>query len=245
MFLKAVKKLTADVVIKYMQQELFHTYGVPETIFSENGSQCKAEAFQKLLRECKTSHTLTAVHSPQANASERVNRSIIAAIRSYIKPDQRDWDEHLSSICCASRSSAHSGIGSTPYYMVFGQQLISSGATYKLLRTLGLLEDKSATFSREDSLDLVREKARVVIQKQNDKNERIYNIRSRETNFSVGQEVFRRNFKQSSFQTGYNAKLGPAFLKARIRSKIGSACYELEDLQGRVIGRYHAKDRKE
>ena len=137
-YLKAVKKLTADVVIKYMQQELFHTYGVPETIFSDNGSQFRAEAFQKFLRESKITHTLTAVHSPQANASERVNRSIIAAIRSYVKPDQKDWDENLSSICCALRSSVHSGLGSTPYYMVFGQQLISSGATCKFVERLQL-----------------------------------------------------------------------------------------------------------
>ncbi|XP_041564840.1 uncharacterized protein LOC121467484 [Drosophila elegans] len=37
-FLKAVKKLKTDVVIKYMQQDLFHTFGVPETIVSDNGS---------------------------------------------------------------------------------------------------------------------------------------------------------------------------------------------------------------
>nr|XP_041630567.1 uncharacterized protein K02A2.6-like [Drosophila kikkawai] len=37
-FLKAVKKLSAEVVVKYLQQELSHTYGVPETIISDNGS---------------------------------------------------------------------------------------------------------------------------------------------------------------------------------------------------------------
>jgi len=48
-FLKAVKKMTADVVVKYLQQELFHTFGVPETIVSDNGPQFKSEPFQKLL----------------------------------------------------------------------------------------------------------------------------------------------------------------------------------------------------
>jgi len=42
-FLKAVKKFTAEVVIKYLQQDLFHTFGVPETIMSDNGSQFRAE----------------------------------------------------------------------------------------------------------------------------------------------------------------------------------------------------------
>jgi len=87
-FLKAVKKMTADVVVKYLQQELFHTFGVPETIVSDNGSQFRSEPFQKLLNQHKISHSLTAVYAPQANASERVNRSVIATIRSYIREIQ-------------------------------------------------------------------------------------------------------------------------------------------------------------
>ncbi|XP_033237657.1 uncharacterized protein [Drosophila pseudoobscura] len=241
-FLKAVKKLTADVVVKYMQQDLFHAFGVPETIVSDNGTQFKSEAFQKLLREYKVSHTLTALYAPQANASERVNRSVIAAIRSYVREDQKDWDEHLSSICCALRSAVHASLNATPYYMVFGQHFITSGATYKLLRALRVMDDRSAVFSREDSLDLVRSKALEVMKKQNDKNERQYNLRARDISYNVGQEVFRRNFRQSNFQSGYSAKLGPAFLKARVKKKIGQAYYELEDLQGRYVGRFHAKD---
>jgi len=49
-----VSKLTADVVVKYLQQDLVHTFGVPETIVSDNGSQFKSEEFQKLLREFLT-----------------------------------------------------------------------------------------------------------------------------------------------------------------------------------------------
>jgi len=74
---------------------------------------------------------------------------------------------------------------------------------------------------------------------------RQYNLRSRPVSYEEGQEIFRRNFRQSNFQAGYNAKLGPAFIKARVKRKIGQAYYDLEDLQGRYIGRYHAKDMKQ
>lgn len=74
------------------------------------------------------------------------------------------------------------------------------------------------------------------------KRERTYNLRSREFSYVPGQENFRRNFKQSCFQTGYNAKLGLSFVKARVRKKVGNSYYELEDLQGRSLGIYHAKD---
>ncbi|XP_044573282.1 uncharacterized protein K02A2.6-like [Drosophila ananassae] len=239
---RAVKKLTADVVLKYLEEDLFHTFGFPESIVSDNGSQFRSEKFQGMLRSHRITHTLTAVHAPQANASERVNRSVIAGIRAYIRSDQKDWDENLSKISCALRSATHSGLGSTTYYMVFGQQMITSGATYSLLRKLAMLEDKAATFSREDSLEVIRKKAAETLGKQHERNQRHYNLRAREVSYKVGQEVYRRNFKQSCFQAGYNAKLAPLFVKARVRRKIAGSIYELEDLNGKLVGRYHGKD---
>ncbi|KAH8263884.1 hypothetical protein KR038_009156 [Drosophila bunnanda] len=110
------------------------------------------------------------------------------------------------------------------------------------LRSLRSFMDLCVCFSRQDSFDIVREKACKRMLEKHSENEKKYNLRSREVSYAVGQEVFRRNFKQSSFQTGYNAKFGPSFVKARVRKKLGSTYYELEDLQGKPIGTYHAKD---
>jgi len=75
-------------------------------------------------------------------------------------------------------------------------------------------------------------------------NERQYNLKARVVNFVEGQEVFRRNFKQSNFAEGYNAKLGPRFLKARVREKLGDTYYALEDMQGKFLAKYHDKDNR-
>jgi len=241
LFLKPVKKINASVVIKYLEGELFMTFGVPETVVSDNGSQFRSEAFQKLMKSYEISH-MTAVHSPQANASERVNRSVISAIRAYLRPDQKDWDEYLNRICCALRTSIHASLGTTPYYMAFGQYMVTSGSTYSLLRRLNMLDDRSLMFNRQASFEIIRGEATKQMQKAHDRNEKRYNLRSRDVSYAEGQEVFRSNFKQSCFQTGYNAKFGPSFVKARVRRKLGRSYYELEDLQGRLLGNYHAKD---
>jgi len=70
------------------------------------------------MQQYGVTHTLTAVHTPQANASERVNRSVISAIWAYLRPDQKDWEEYLSSICCALRSSVHASIGTSPHLLL-------------------------------------------------------------------------------------------------------------------------------
>lgn len=105
-----------------------------------------------------------------------------------------------------------------------------------------MLEDRSVRYDRNDSRDIMARRAADLMNRQHIRNERVYNLRSREVSYTVGQEIFRRNFKQSNFEQGYNAKLAPAFLKARIRKKIGNSYYELEDLKGNSVGTYHAKD---
>lgn len=37
-------------------------------------------------------HLFTALYFSHGNASERVNRFLIAAIQAYVSPDQCDWD---------------------------------------------------------------------------------------------------------------------------------------------------------
>jgi len=67
-----------------------------------------------MVSDHQISHALTATFSRQANASEKVNRLVIAAIQSYVRADQKDGDEPLSNICGALRSAVHSAIGTTP-----------------------------------------------------------------------------------------------------------------------------------
>jgi len=130
-FLKPVRKIDTSGVIQYLEGELIMAYGAPETVVSDNGSQFR--------QQYGITHTLTAMHSPQANASERVNCSVIAEIRAYLRPDQKDWDEYLSRICCTLRSSVHASLETSPYYMVFGQHMITSGSMYSLLRRGGFV----------------------------------------------------------------------------------------------------------
>ncbi|XP_052858248.1 uncharacterized protein LOC128266019 [Drosophila gunungcola] len=71
--------LKADVVIKYMQQDLFHTFGVPETIVSDKGSQFKSEAFQKFLRE----------NNPKTQPVKSAKAGTSFFLQCAVKPPQR------------------------------------------------------------------------------------------------------------------------------------------------------------
>lgn len=78
--LKPLRTGSADSIISYLRHEIFHGFGVPEVIHSDNGKQFVSHQMEALLAEYGTRQMLNAVYFPQENASERVNRSILAAI---------------------------------------------------------------------------------------------------------------------------------------------------------------------
>lgn len=97
-FLKAMREATTNKVIDFMKNEIFFKFGVPEVVHSDNGCQFTAKNFENFLKIFKIQHMKTAIYSPQSNASERVNQSVLSAIRAYLKEDHRDWDLYLSEV---------------------------------------------------------------------------------------------------------------------------------------------------
>ncbi|KAH8307499.1 hypothetical protein KR044_008580 [Drosophila immigrans] len=126
-------------------------------------------------------------------------------------------------------------------YALFGFNMINHGSDYKLLKQLSLLEE-SPLLTPRDQLQLLREDIKNNSRAAYERNATQYNLRSKPVSFKEGQEVFKRNFYLSNFSNNFNKKLGPQFTKCRIKKKVGTAYYILENLQGKEIGTYHAKD---
>lgn len=240
-----LKKFNTAPIKEFLQDHIFFTYGVPRCIVSDNGVQFKSSDFNAWLTSLGVKHIYTALYSPQSNASERVNRSLIAGIRAFLSDNHTEWDLHIYSISCALRNAYHQSIGCSPYFALYGFDMATHGKHYDLLKNFHLLGESVNILGRTDQLNLIRKEIKANIAKAYDQNERQYNLRTREISFKVGQEVFRRNFSQSNFSKQLNAKLNPQWLKSRVKAKLGSSYYVLEDLQGREMGTYHTKDIKQ
>ncbi|KAL7737895.1 hypothetical protein ACLKA6_006270 [Drosophila palustris] len=174
---------------------------------------------------------------------ERVNRSVLAAIRAYLDTDHQEWDLYLPEIEVALRNSVHTATGVTPFFALFGQHLMLNGAQYALGRKLkSLCEHEFASLGRADRQRLIQEKIQKQLHAAYERSSLRYNERARELHLTPGQEVFRRNFSLSNFSKAYNAKFARKFLKARVVRSVGSNMYELEDEQGRPVGVFHSKD---
>lgn len=192
-FLQPLRKFTAERICEYIEKHVFYTFGTPETILTDNGSQFKSGYFRAFLTKFGVKQICTAIYSPQANASERVNRSILAAIRAYIGSDHTNWDINIDAISASLRSSIHRSTGYSPYFLCFGQNMIANGQDYELLRNLNSLSDDVA-IKTVDKLQIARQQAKKKISESHAVNARAYNLRSRVIHLKVGDIVFARSF---------------------------------------------------
>jgi transposase InsO family protein len=241
-FLQPLKKFTSSKICEFLEN-VFYTFGVPETVLTDNGSQFKSGYFKAFLTQFGVSQICTAIYSPQANASERLNRSVLAAIRAYIGKEHINWDMNLNEINASIRANIHRSTGYSPYYLCFGQNMMLNGQDYELLRKLNMLSDDT-TLKRPDVMQLARAKAKVNIDHTHDINARRYNLRSRSLRLKVGDVVYARNFAQSSAAKNFSSKLAPVFVKASVVKQLSPAYYELQNEAGKKLGVYHLKDIK-
>ncbi|XP_061399083.1 uncharacterized protein LOC133334777 [Musca vetustissima] len=76
-FLKAMREATASDVVKFIIEDIYRKFGVPETVHSDNGAQFISKTFKDMIETYGINYIQTAPYAPQSNASERVNQSVL------------------------------------------------------------------------------------------------------------------------------------------------------------------------
>lgn len=242
--LKTLTKATATKVASILREEIFDVYGVPETVFTDNGVQFVGKEMKALLKEFGINHMTTAFYSPQANASERVNRSILAAIRAYIDKNKHTaWDAHISQIASALRTSVHQSTKYSPYFSVFGYHKIDHADSYKLLREIDSIDSNEIEIiNTNDRLTLIHDQIRSNLRKAYEKFSHHYNLRSKLREFQPGQVVYVRQHPLSDAVKKYSAKFADKFAKGFIKSREGNVNYVVVDENDKIMGKFHTKD---
>jgi len=241
--LKPLRTATSGHLCEFIENQIFNRFSVPEIITTDNGNQFRAKQFQALLEKYGVHHNRTPIYSPQCNASERVNRTIIAAIRMYIADSHSNWDIYIQEIAAAIRNCIHSSTSFPPFFLVFGQYMTLHGSDYKLRRLLDKVDDNYLHInSKPDRLNAVKEKVILYLKTAYEKSAHTYNLRSRNRNLEIGQKVFVRCFVQSDAANKFASKLHHKFMPAIVEEKVGNVAYKIKDKSDKPLGLYHLKD---
>lgn len=248
--LQPLRKATASAIVKFIENDVFLMFGVPQIIMCDNGPQFIGGVFQKLIERYKVQKVwYNAAYHPQVNPVERTNRVITTAIRCYIKENHRLWDTEIYKIAHAIRNAVHEVTGFTPSFLNFGRTVPCHGDYYGKLTDLRReevsLENREQLVKDVNQLSPLYQEIVGKLNQAYERNKRQYNLRKRPLRFKKGDVVWKRNTVVSDASKSFAKKLAPKFLKAKVSEVTGSVTYRLVDLNGRNLGVWHIKDLKE
>ncbi|KAJ8980355.1 hypothetical protein NQ317_019242 [Molorchus minor] len=246
--LHPMRTATASNVVKFVENNVFLVFGVPQFIIADNGSQFAGMKFKQLVDKYQVQKIwFNAVYHPQCNFIERINRTIGTSIRSYIV-EHKEWDRNLFSIQQAINTAKHESTGYAPAFLNFARYVLTSGKFYgEIDSTEGmslLPKDRKELVSDFSELQEIFLDVKKRLNKAYSKNVKYYDLRKRNEKFSLGDKVWRKNKVLSDASVKFLAKLAPKYVLSVVRKCISNTVYELADVGSDYVGTWHIKDLK-
>lgn len=238
--LHPMRSASTQSTVKCLNDHIFLLFGTPRYVISDNGPQFTSIIYKKFLVAHGVTSWYTSRYHPQANATEAANKTAEGAIRSYLKDaiNHKDWDVHIAEIACAMNTSKHTSTGMSPYFVLFGKHMLTSGNDY------GINSQQIEGELRSDESEANRRKKIWILVKENlhksyEQNKRRYDLRSREIQYATGDEVWVKNRVLSNASKAIISKFSPQYRKCIIKRKVGSNSYEITEMDGKMIGIYN------
>jgi transposase InsO family protein len=117
-----LRTITALGVAKSFCDAWVFSYGPPRYLFTDNGTQFKANVFLVVCRELGIAKIFTTAYHPQTIGQvERFNRTIINSLRGYVERWQNDWDEYTSAITFGYNCRVHSSLNLAPFELILSR----------------------------------------------------------------------------------------------------------------------------
>ena len=94
-------------------------YGPPSYLLSDNGAQFTAKFFHHVCNILGIGNLYTTTYHPQTNGKvERFNRTILAALRKYVREERKTWDLFSHAVMYAYNTQPHASTGYPPFELV-------------------------------------------------------------------------------------------------------------------------------
>ncbi|XP_023247769.1 uncharacterized protein LOC111643795 [Copidosoma floridanum] len=115
-----VKNVLASTTVKKFE-EFVKLYGAPRKLITDRGTSFTSHIFQEFCLKYGINHTLNSSRHPQANGMiERLNQTLIPALRISAGEDEFSWDKNVKNIERDINSSVSATTGKTPFEALLG-----------------------------------------------------------------------------------------------------------------------------
>ncbi len=117
-----LRGVTAGEVARAFTHEWIMNYGSPLELLSDNGKCFTSKFFQSVCSIMNVDTHFTTTYHPQTNGQvERYNRTLKAAIKSYLDDHPKDWDLYTPALTYAYNCQPHSSTSLAPFELVLSR----------------------------------------------------------------------------------------------------------------------------
>ena len=241
-----MRSATATTVSNALYRAVLLRFGCPEILLSDNGVQYISTIFKNVCQKFGIIQKFTPLYHPQANPTERYNRTIKTSLTMYCRENQKLWDQHIEEVLYAINTCKNDTTGFSPAYLNYGRELKTPHDIHNDLEiTTYILDHKNLADSLHKNLQLSFQKASETLKHNSEQQAKYYNLRRRDDEYFVGQLVWRKNKTLSSKVDNIAQSLLPKFIgPCEIQEKLGNNTYKLKTLTGKGAGTWHIQDLK-
>lgn len=238
-----VRKATAPAAVKILENNVFLLFGSPDSIVLDNGAQFRSKEFKKLAATYNIKLRYNAHYHAQANIVERAHSTLKQSLRSYLRDDQRKWEDNLQKVTCALRTSVHESTKCTPYFVNFGREIVFPDDMID--RVPEKVENDVDVDERRQIFCEIYRKVRERLKQATEVSKRHYDLRRRDIQYDPGVRVWRKNYALSDASKNFSATFAPKFVGPyTIAKRLSPWTYQLRDDYGKQCGVWHCKDLK-
>lgn len=117
-----IKSTGAGEVARAFTHEWVFNYGPPKELLADNGKCFTGRFFQDVCRILNVVNQFTTTYHPQTNGQvERYNRTLKAAIKSYLDEHPTDWDLYTPALTFAYNCQPHTSTALAPFELVLSR----------------------------------------------------------------------------------------------------------------------------
>eukprot|EP00253_Pinus_taeda_P005698 PITA_05698 len=234
-----LKTTNSESIIEFIDQFIITRFGVPNALVFYNASCFSGNAMFDFAIKRGFKLKYSANYYPQGNGlAESTNKNLIKIIKRTIEQNHKTWHKSLIFALWADRITQKASIGSSPFKLVYGKEVVLP--TNLILPSLTLVqfieENPSSSLQlRHDQilkLEEEREKAKIIhVKHQQIIKSSFDSISSRSKQFQVGDLVLK--WDKSHEDKGKHTKFQKMWLGPfQICEKIGHSTFMLQYLSG-------------
>lgn len=233
-----------DVVVTFLEEEVFLKFNPPKILLSDNFRPLVGRSMVDLLNRYSVRHWTIANYHSQGNPAERYIRTVSTAVRALVfdqNHNQRDWDKEVKRIQWAINATPSETTKKSPFFINFGREALGSVSEYEDI----VGEETRRQMSRqqlEAAFSSMRENVRLNMLNAQEKFRAQYDKNARPLQFSEGERAWRYNRELSSAADHITKKLSAKYVPVHIVRRVGLDTYEVQGVARNSVAKVHANE---